>query len=166
MCIMMMPSGNNWKVCTADILSPQATEGDYYQNYKNSGKKPSDVWVFYRQKWVNTGNNKAKLSLVALHCTGQCSTQSFLRLSQWWLLKEICQGPVCGLIGRRVPWAGVQCGQAVQRTRGALRQGKRDRWYRRVNVQTQNAAVSGFFHRASIIAHPTPSSSCTQMSIL
>lgn len=69
-------------------------------------KNPTNVWVLYRQKLVNTGNNKAKLSLVALHCTGQCSTQSFLRLSQRWLLKEICQGPVCGLIGRRAPELG------------------------------------------------------------
>lgn len=67
---------------------------------------PTNVWVLDRQKWVNTGNNKAKLSLVAPHCTGQCSTQSFLRLSQRWLLKEICQGPVCGLIGRGVPELG------------------------------------------------------------
>lgn len=70
------------------------------------GKNPTNVWVLDRQKWVNKGNNKAKLSLVALHCTRQCSTQSFLWLSQRWLLKEICQGPVCGLIGSRVPELG------------------------------------------------------------
>lgn len=86
---------------------PPGKEWDYYQNYINSGgKKPTNVWVLDRQKWVNTGSNNAKLSLVALHCTGQCSTQSFLRLSQRWLLKEICQGSVCGLIGRRVPELG------------------------------------------------------------
>lgn len=45
----------------------------------------------------------------------------------------------------------VQCCQATLRTRGALRPGKRDRWYRRVNAQPQNPAYSGFLHKASIL---------------
>lgn len=59
----------------------------------------------------------------------------------------------------------VYCGGAVHRTRGALRLGKRDRWYRRVNVQPQNPAYSGFLHKASILPWHTqpPSSSCKQM---
>lgn len=55
----------------------------------------------------------------------------------------------------------------AQRTRGALKPGKRDRWYRRVNVQPQNPAFSGFPHKASILPWYTqpPSSSCTQMHV-
>lgn len=77
-----------------------------------------------------------------------------------------CQGTVSGLTRRRV-CKGVPCGVAVQRTRGALRLWKRDRWYRRVNVQAQNPAYSGFLHKASILLRHTqpPASSCTQMHI-